>query len=74
MELKKTLRTVLNEPPDVILCLPTIGLLIEEALAVEASVMQHFQYGINSLTNFAVARCLSLLRGILRHYFSSVFS
>jgi len=35
--------------------------------AVEASVMQYLHCGINSLSKFAIARRLLLLRGIVRH-------
>ena len=37
------------------------------SLAVEASVMQYLQYGINFLLKFAIARRLPLFRGTLRH-------
>ena len=44
------------------------------SLAVEASVLQHFQYAISSLSKLAIVRHLPLLRRTLRHYCSRAFS
>ena len=44
------------------------------SLAVEASVMQHLQYGIYSFSKFVTARRLCLLRRTVTYYFSRAFS
>jgi len=43
------------------------SLQFPQSLAVELSVMQHLQYRRNSLSKFAIARLLPLLRRILWH-------